>query len=223
MLAAKGGHVAVAKLLIDHGADVSATDINGWSVTHYACQSGSEELLYLLKSITTDWDAKITAKIHKNWFYDATALHLAASLPGNALRFLLTNDLMTDVNSVTQDKETALWMAAFFGISRNVSLLLDKAANDTIRNCYSEGPVHVAIRCGHLAVVTTFMNKGCDLSLQDGSGFTPQLIARKYGHLDLANILKESSSAGGMNEPICVDVTSSQLTSTRYGWMPSHG
>ena len=207
MLAAERGSVAVVKMLIDHDADVAATDINGWSVTHYACQSGSEELLYLLKSVTTDWNAKITAKIHKNWSYEATALHLAASLRSNALRFLLTNDLVADVNSLTQDKETALWMAAFFGISKNVSLLLDNAANDTIKNCYSEGPVHVAVRCGHLDVVATLMDKGCDLNLQNGSGFTPQLIARRYGHKDIANLLKESSSAGGMDEPIDLGTT----------------
>ena len=219
MVAAKRGHVAVVKMLIDHGADVSSTDTNRWSVIHYACQSGNEELLYLLKGVITDWNARITAKVGDSWFYDATALHLAASLPGNALRFLLTNDLVTDVNTLTQDKETALWMAAFVGMSGNVSLLLENAADDTIRSCYSEGPVHVAIRCRHQEVVTTFMDKGCDLNLQDGSGFTPQLIARKYGYLDLANRLKEKSSAGGMNAPICLDVTSPQLTSTRHGWM----
>ena len=223
MSAAERGHVAVVKMLIDHGADVSSTDTNGWSVVHYACQSENEELLYLLKSITPDWNAKITAKLHDQWCHNATALHLAARLHGPALNFLLTNDLMTDVDSLTQRKETALWIAAFFGISRNVSLLLDKAANDKIQNCYLEAPVHVAIRCGHLEVVTKFMDKGCDLSLQNGSGFTPQLIARHFGHLDIAELLKESSSAGGMNEPICLDLTLSQLTGTRHGWMPGHG
>ena len=223
MLAAKGGHVAVVKMLIDHGADVSSTDTNGWSVIHYACQSGSEELLYSLRSITIDWDAKVAAKLHDQWSYNATALHLAAALPGNALNFLLTNDLITDINSLTQRKETALWMAAFFGISKNVSLLLDKVADVTVRDFLLESPLHVAIRRGHLHVVTTLIDKGCDLLQQDGSGFTPQLIARKFGHYDIAELLEERSSAGGMNELICLDVTSSQLTGTRHGWMPAHG
>ena len=203
MLAAKGGHVAVVNMLIDHGANVSITDNNGWSVTHYACQSGSGELLHSLKSIATDWDAKIAARLFNQWSYNATALHLAACLRGNALRFLLTNDLLTDINSLTQDKETALWMAALFGISKNVSLLLDEGADATIRDSHLEAPLHAAIRCGNLEVVEAFIDKGCDPSLQDGSGLTPELIARKHGHLDIAELLKERISAGGMNERIC--------------------
>ena len=219
MMAAKRGHVAVVKMLIDRGADVSSTDTNGWSVIHYACQSENEELLCSLKNIPLDWNAKITAKLHDDWCHDATALHLAARLHGPALNFLLTNDLMTDVNSLTQRKETALWIAAYFGISRNVSLLLDKAANDTIRNWYSEGPVHVAVRCGHLEVVEIFISKGCDLLLQDGTGFTPELIARRLGRINIAELLKKSSLDRGMNEPICLDAASSKLTGTRSGWM----
>ena len=218
MLAAKGGHVAVVKMLIDHGGDVSTTDNNGWSVTHYACLSESEGLLYSLMNITNDWDAKVAAMFHGQWSYNATALHLAAALPGNALKFLLTNDLTTDINSLTKRKETALYLAAFFGMSNNVSLLLDNGANTTIRDCCSEAPLHVAIRRGNLEVVTTFMDKECDLSLQDGSGFTPQLIARKYGHLDIAELLKERTSDGGMKQPIHLDLTHSKLTSTRYGY-----
>lgn len=206
MVAARRGHVEIVKMLIDRGADVSATSIHGWSVTHYACQSGSEELLYSLKSITTDWDASITTKFGDQWSYDATALHLAASLPGPALKFLLTNDLIADINSLTERKESALWTAAYSGNSRNVSLLLERGADVTIRDFLLESPLHVAVRCGHLEVVTTFMDKGCDLLLQDGKGLTPQLIARKYGRINIAELLKESSSAGGMNEPNWLDV-----------------
>ena len=206
MLAARGGHVAIVKMLIDHGADVSVTDIDGWSVTHYACQSGSEEILYLLKSITTDWVAKITFNFGGQWSYNATALHLAAGLPGPALDFLLTNDLMTDINSLTKRKETALWVAAYSGNSRNVSLLLERGADGAIRDILLESPLHVAIRCGNVDVVKTFIDKRCNLLLQDGKGLTPRLIALKYGHTNIAELLKESSSTGGMSTLNCSNI-----------------
>ena len=215
MLAAKVGHVAVVDLLIHHGADVSATDNNGWSVIHYACQSGSAELLLSLKRVTTDWNASITAKIHKDWSHNATALHLAASLNGYALEFLLNYDLISNVNSLTHYKETALWIAALFGRSRNVSLLIDKNADDKIGACGSEPPLHAAIRYGCMEVVMVFIDRGCNLLLQNGSGLTPELVARKYGHPDIANVLKEKTSAGGKNEPVLLDATLSSLTSTQ--------
>lgn len=214
MSAAKGGDVAIVELLIYHGADVAATDDRGWSVIHYACQSGNERLLYSLKRVMSNWNARITTKFNSECVYNATALHLAASLDGYALEFLLANDLISDINSLTHNKATALCIAAYFGISRNVSLLLDENADDTIQTRHIESPLHVAIRCGHLEVVNIFINKGCDLLLQDGKGLTPELLARKYGHQDLANVLKEKTSARGKNESIRLDITFNSLTST---------
>ena len=214
MLAAKGGHEAIVELLIYHGADVAATDNRGWSVIHYACLSGNGRLLYSLKRVMSNWNARITTELHHGWFYNATALHLAAGLDGYALEFLLANDLISDINSLTHNKATALCIAAYFGSSRNVSLLLDENADDTIQTRHIESPLHVAIRCGHLEVVNIFINKGCDLLLQDGKGLTPELLARKYGHQDLANVLKEKTSARGKNESIRLDTTFNSLTST---------
>lgn len=214
MSAAEGGHVAIVELLIYHGADVAATDNSGWSVIHYACQSGNERLLYSLKRVMSNWNARITTEDDGEWSYNATALHLAAGLDGNALEFLLANNLISDINSLTHNNETALWIAAYYGISSNVSLLLDENADDTIQAWHTESPLHVAIRCGYLEVVNIFINKGCDLLLQDGEGLTPELLARKYGHHDIANVLKEKISARGKNESIRLDTTFNSLTST---------
>lgn len=194
MLAAETGDLAIVEILIHHGADVSATDSNGWSVIHYACQSGSEDLLHSLKRVTTDWNSRITVNSYPQ-LHDATAIHLAASLSGFALEFLLKNDLITDINSLTHEKETALWIAAMVGNSRNVSLLLDKDADDKIHSFDSESPLHAGVRNGAMEVVMMFINKGCNLLLKNGSGFTPELYARKYGHINIANVLKEKTSA----------------------------
>ena len=215
MSAAKRGYTAVVKVLIHRGADVSATDNNGWSVIHYACQSESEELLRSLKRVSTDWNGKITAKMHDQWSHNATALHLAASLEGCTLAFLLNNQLLGDINSVTHNKETALWIATLFGNSRNVSLLLDKNADDTIRAARGWGlPLHAAIRSGNLETVMIFIDRGCNLLLQDDSGFTSELVARKYGHPEIADVLKEATSPGGKVEPALLDVRFPCLTNT---------
>ena len=213
MLAARARDLALVQILIDHGADVSATDNKGWSVIHYACQSGSKELLHFLKSLTTNWNARITVFLNQEW-HNATALHLAASLRGYALEFLLKYDLVSDINGLADNKMTALHIAALAGISRNVSLLLDKDADDKIQAFDSEPPLHIGVQIGAMEVVMVFINKGRNLFLQNGSGFTPELYARKYSHIDIANVLKGKTSAEGKNEPARLDVAFPSLTST---------
>lgn len=214
MLAAKRGYTAVVEILIHRGADVSATDNNGWSVIHFACQSESEELLSSLKRVSTDWNGKIIAKMHSRWSHNATALHLAASLKGCTLKFLLDNHLIGDINSITHSKETALWIAALLGISRNVFLLLDKNADDAIGAHEGEPPLHAAIRYGDMEVVMLFIDRGCNLLLQNGSGFTSELVARKFGHPEIADVLTEATSSGGKDEPARLDARFPCLTNT---------
>ncbi len=88
MLAAEVGDLAVVEILIHHGADVSATDNNGWSVIHYALLSRNEELWQYLRRFSPDWNATIAADLG-SWSRDATALHIAASCDSRALEFLL--------------------------------------------------------------------------------------------------------------------------------------
>ena len=196
MLAAERGDIAVVEILINHGADVSATDNNGWSVIHYALESGSEALWHLLRRLITDWNAVIAADFSGRWSRDATALHLAASLWSGALDFLLKNSLISDINYVTDLQETALYIAVFHEDSRNVELLLEANADTTLSACGQESPLHLAARFGFIKIVKVFASKGTNLLLQDSSGLTPELIARRNGHFDIAKFLKEERSAG---------------------------
>ena len=47
--AAFGGHVNVVGLLIDHGADVNATDCYGYSPLYFATRGEHEECVQILK------------------------------------------------------------------------------------------------------------------------------------------------------------------------------
>lgn len=100
MLAATVGDLAVAEILIHHGAEVSATDNNGWSVIHYALLSQNEELWQYFRRFSPDWNAMIAADLG-SWSRDATALHIAASCDSCALELFLENDLIQDINRVT--------------------------------------------------------------------------------------------------------------------------
>ena len=201
MFAAEADNLAVVEILFDHDADTSATDKNGWSVIHYALRSGSEELWHFLLCTIEDWNAVIAADLAKLWSRDATALHLAASRDSCALDFLLKNELVSDINHVTHLQETALCIAVLSGKTRNVDLLLAANADATISSKGISPPLHLAAHYGRMEMVKIFASRGENLNLHDGSGFTSELVARRAGHLDVANFLKDRTSAGNGNHP----------------------
>lgn len=202
MFAAEAGNLAVVEILIDHGADVSATDKYGWSVIHYALLSRDKKLWHFLLHFKTDWNAMIAMEFSGCWNRDATALHLAASLHNGALDFLLTNNLVADINHVTNLQTTALFVAIIYGSSRNVDLLLEANADATISDRGTCPPLHFAASCGNMEIVTVFASKGTNLLLQDNLGFTPELVARKTGHLDVAKFLQEKTKAEDGGKPL---------------------
>lgn len=195
MFAAKAGELAVVESLFDHGADVSTTDNAGWSVIHYALLSGKKELWWFLRRLVTDWNAMIEIELLGLWNRNATALHLAASLKNCALDFLLMNNLVADINHVTNLQTTALTVAVLCGSWRNVDLLLENSADATISDRGMWPPLHVAADLGKLEIVTVFARRGTNLLLQDNLGLTAELVARKAGRLDVAKFLKEKTKA----------------------------
>ena len=200
MIAARKGDVAVVEILIDHGADLYASDNDGWSVIHYALLSGREDLWHSLRRLVSDWNATIAVERLDTQYRDATALHLAASLQNNALDFLLNNRLISDVNHVSERHETALCIAVRSKIVKNVDLLVGVDADISLSR-RERSPLHIAAGRGYLEIVKLFAKREVNLTAQDGNGLTPELLARKNGYLDVAKFLKEKTSAGHGNKP----------------------
>ncbi len=202
MLAAEAGDLAVVDILVQHGADVSAIDYCGWSVIHYALRSGDEKLWDYLQRIVPDWNATISVVFLGDRSEDATALHLAAGLDNGAFDFLLRNRLISEINHVTNFQETALYIAILHNLSRNVELLLKASADTTLSSIAERSLLHLAARHGLIKIVNSLANSGANLLLRDISGFTPELVARKNGHTEVANYLKKRTSNGDGNRSL---------------------
>ena len=195
MIAARNGDAGVVEDLVEHGADIHAMDNVGWSILQYACESASLGILQILLCRFKNWSSRINFWIGEQTIVNATVLHFAAADDNASLQFLLQNDLIADVNCLTIDNQTPLHIAAYCHNADNISLLLDSGSDDSLLEALDgRSALHIATWSGSLEVVKVFVEKRRNLQIYDRLGLSPELIALKQGHTDIAKILREGKS-----------------------------
>ena len=199
MLAARAGNVDIVNLLIDHGVDPSASDAQGCNVAHYAFDSGHVEVIHALRHCKLDWSAKGQMSLHGKMLQDVTALHLAAKhWDSSLLEYLIDKKLISDIDCVTRNRLTPLYIAVWSLQPRNVVMLLSKKANAHVLATHGESPLHMAARLGFRDIVSEFLRNGCDVTIPDKDGLDCQMIALKYGFKDLAQTFAECAQKQGV-------------------------
>ena len=198
VLAAENRNINAIELLLSHGCNPNATDDMGFTIIHHACHLGLENIFAALKDSTTDWNSRVSTQINGFKRHNVTVLHLAAAEHNSGLlEYLLREDLVSDINGVTDCAETALNIAAWSGCPRNVSLLLSRGADATIVARYGRHPIHMAAIFGHHEIVRLFLDHGCDARIKDSNGLDTELIALKHRHHDLAEFLDKYARERG--------------------------
>ena len=218
-LASKEGHVAVARFLVEQGADVMAQDNYGRTPLHDASRSGSVEAVKFL--IEHGSDATAQAKDGK------TPLHLA-STSGNVevARFLVENGAdptaqdkngSTPLHDVSYSPQGSMDVAHFLvehgadpaakdrnestplhdmlktshGSMEVVRFLVGKGADPTAQLKDASTPLHLASQMGQVEAVRLFIEQGADLTAQDKDGSTPLHLASQSGQIDAVRLLVE--------------------------------
>ena len=191
MAAAEKGRGAVFSNLLLHGADPCASGC-GLTALHYACFHDHKDIVFRLRETDIDWNSNVTAKICGGNRGKVTALHIAAA-NGNSevLKYLLNEDLVSDINAKTDCGETPLSIAVWAVSPRNVSLLLSNGADTSCVDNFGSTAIHWAAKYGREDVITEFIKFGSDLGLLNSHGLTPELVARKYDHADLADTIMD--------------------------------
>ena len=141
--AAKNGFYDVVKVVLEHDPDVNAQDWAGRTPLYFAARRGHHGVVELL--LSGDGVLVDTS--------DASPLQVAAS-EGHASVVKLLLDLgKADVNSRTDDGETALLCAAQEGHEEVTELLLRCTGIETdVVDKWSKTPLFYAIEEGHVGV-----------------------------------------------------------------------
>ena len=186
MAAAERGNEAIFNTLLLHGADPCVEDSSFCTALHYACFEDHRNIIVLLRDTGIDWDSKGTFTVRgtRGRF---TAFHIAASIENsNVLVYLVDENLISNINARTDDGITPLYVAVQAKAYRNMSLLLSNGADP---DSSDESVLHAAARWGDTKAIDKFIRYSSDLGSTNGLSLTPELVARKCGHEDLANMI----------------------------------
>jgi ankyrin repeat protein len=101
--AAINGHIEIAGLLLQNGAEVNAKDKNGKTPLHWAAYRGHFDILHLLVENGADLEAQSN--------YGERALHVAAWMGDLPFIQELISRYHVDINARRNDESTALTLA----------------------------------------------------------------------------------------------------------------
>lgn len=156
--------LAIAKLLLDHGADAKAS-VRSWShdvdVVYFAVSSGQLELFELLLERGADATAALPATLWRDGFEFAEL----------ALRHGATLDLAVD-NGKPLVNELIRW-----GQMKAVLWLLDHGASPNREDAQGWTAVHQAASRGNERMMKAVLEAGGDPTRRDVQGSTPLEIA----------------------------------------------
>ena len=156
---------AVCRVLIDAGADLHTKNEKQRSPLHYACGSGTLDVVKMLVRA----GAGVRATNDKGW----ACLHIA-TIHGHTdtVRYLVGLPDVDVNHRVTEYHETALHRSSHPTRADIVQVLIDAGAEVEIRNKYGYSPLHYACLSGATDVVKMLVRAGAGVRAQTDAGET---------------------------------------------------
>jgi len=149
-VASADGHVDVARILVEQGADVMARDNDGKTSLHAASKKGHVEVTRFL----VEHGADVTARDNNGW----TPLHVASSCGSVEVACLLIKH-GADVTARADDGRTPLVVAAEVGNVEVIRVLIDHRTDKTTTQPTQRGQFiyYVFVFCFFVGIYLQFM------------------------------------------------------------------
>ncbi len=202
-MAAKMGNGAIIEALVKAGADVNATDGDGQTPLHYACErpEGTGDAVARLLAAGAEVNAR--ARDGRTPLVLAVASRkTGAKLKGDEARvFAALLSTEVDANVKTKSKTTPLHLFARVGEAALIQRAVDRGAPLEARNKHGWTALHVACARADTEAASALLAAGADrractqrarkLKKQKfAAGTTPRAIAKALGNDALATLLR---------------------------------
>ena len=181
-LTSQWGYVDLARLLIEHSADVAAQDEDGTTPLYGASSWGRVDLARLL----IEHGADVAAQSNNG----TTPLHQASS-GGHVDLARLLIERGADAAARNKDGTTPLHRASSGGHVDLARLLIERDADAAAQCKLGTTPLHEASSEGHVDLARFLIEHGADAAAQGKDGTTPLHEASYFGHVDVARLLIE--------------------------------
>jgi ankyrin repeat protein len=186
------GHLDVASLLLETGADPNSRDNHGRSPLHRVSQGRQlvmvESSLEIARLLVNS-GANVNATDDDDW----TPLHAAAqSGYRDITELLLESGATLDVQNKNQ--RTALHVACANGKLDVSRFLIDRGSDMNSRDEEGFIALHMASAYGHVDVARLLLDRGSDVNVPDVVSWTPLHLASSNGRLDIAKLLVEQGA-----------------------------
>src|SRR6266404_4081831 len=180
------GHIEVAKLLSQHGADVNAVSTENKRTPFFlASYSGHVAIARWLLDCGADVNCLDGSGL--------TSLHVAAANGHlGIVRLLLAQNV--EVNSRNNDRYTPLLLALKYRRIDVVQLLLSHNADPNLHRDGGSTPLHLAAQRGYLDISRKLLECSVEVDAQDEHQSTPLLLALSYGHIDVVQLLLDHNA-----------------------------
>jgi ankyrin repeat protein len=185
-VALREGFVEVSGILLKHGADIEARDINDWSPLERAMWKGHVEPPRVL----LEHGANVNAEDMRRY----TPLHFASDRgEPEVAQVLLRHG--ADVTARNDANETPLHRA---NVKEVAQILLEHGADANALETRNRTPLHLASEDGRVGVVRVLLEHGVDVNARDAHNATPTHLASgsdcQEEHLDVVRLLLQYSS-----------------------------